>query len=216
MKILLVEDDSDLAAALGWSLKSEGFDTKRADCLEAAKQLLNDEAPDLVLLDVMLPDGEGYEFCEYIRNRDAQLPVIFLTALDGEKEVVKAFGAGADDYVTKPFRMAELVARIRSKLRLRQRHGDLNIDANRLCLWNKDERIDLSPNEYRLLKLFTEHGGVISREQIMKSIFDTDEYADPNTASVYVKRLRDKLKQVYGHDPIQTVRGEGYRWEEAE
>ena len=130
--------------------------------------------------------------------------------------MVAAFGAGADDYVTKPFRTAELVARIRSKFRLRQRHGDLNIDANRLCLWNKDERIDLSPNEYRLLKLFTEHGGVISREQIMKSIFDTDEYADPNTASVYVKRLRDKLKQVYGHDPIQTVRGEGYRWEEAE
>ena len=116
MKILLVEDDSDLAAALGWSLKSEGFDIKRAECLEAAKQLLNDEAPDLVLLDVMLPDGEGYEFCEYIRNRDAQLPVIFLTALDGEKEVVKAFGAGADDYVTKPFRTAELVARIRLRM----------------------------------------------------------------------------------------------------
>ena len=217
MKILMVEDDENLATALGWSLKSEGFEVQRAACLEEAKQQLDENEPDLVLLDVMLPDGEGYEFCEYIRKKDARLPVIFLTALDGESQVVKAFGAGADDYVTKPFRTAELVARIRSKLRGREMKGGLHLDENRLCLRRKDERIDLSPNEYRLLKLFMEHAGeVVSREQIMKSILDTDEYADPNAVSVYVKRLREKLKGEDGKDPIQTVRGEGYRWEEQE
>ena len=211
----MVEDDENLATALGWSLKSEDFEVHRAACLEKAKQLLDEKEPDLVLLDVMLPDGEGYEFCEYIRKKDARLPVIFLTALDGESQVVKAFGAGADDYVTKPFRTAELIARIRSKLRGREMKGGLHLDENRLCLRRKDERIDLSPNEYRLLKLFMEHAGeVVSREQIMKSIMDTGEYADPNAVSVYVKRLREKLKDEEGKDPIQTVRGEGYRWEE--
>ncbi len=215
MRILLVEDDDNLATALGWSLRSEGFEVQRATCLEEAKRQLDGAEPDLVLLDVMLPDGEGYDFCEYIRKKDARLPVIFLTALDGESQVVKAFGAGADDYVTKPFRTAELIARIRSKLRGREMKGGLHLDENRLCLRRKDERIDLSPNEYRLLKLFMEHANeVVSREQIMKSILDTDEFADPNAVSVYVKRLREKLKGEDGKDPIQTVRGEGYRWEE--
>lgn len=215
MRILLVEDDENLATALGWSLKDEGFDTLKAGSIKEAKDYFGKEDIDLVLLDVTLPDGEGYEFCEHVRSTDARLPIIFLTAMDAENQVVRAFSSGADDYVTKPFRMAELVARIRSKLRGRQVIGSFQIDESRLCLRKKDERIDLSPNEYRLLKLFTEHSGeVLGKDQIIKELWGAGGFADNNAVAVYIKRLREKLKDENGNDPIKTVRGEGYRWED--
>ncbi|MCR5250297.1 MAG: response regulator transcription factor [Lachnospiraceae bacterium] len=215
MKILLLEDDENLADALVYSLKGEGITAVRADCIAAAQELLGAESFDLALLDVMLPDGDGYGLCEWIRKRDASLPVIFLTALEDESNVVRGFGAGADDYVSKPFRMGELVARIRANVRRSGGGQEKKLDDTRLCIWKKDERIDLAPGEYKLLKLLMEENGrTVSKERILERLWGGDVSGmDDHAVPVYIRRLRDKLDGGAAKSCIGTVRGEGYRWE---
>ena len=215
MKILLLEDDENLASALIYSLKGEGITAVHADGIAAAKERMEAEAFDLALLDVMLPDGSGYELCEWIRRRDESLPVIFLTALEDEKNVVQGFGAGADDYVSKPFRMGELLARIRANVRRNGRGQEKKLDDTRLCIWKKGIRIDLAPGEYKLLKLLMEENGeTVSKERILKRLWGADpDGMDANAVPVYIRRLREKLDESGEKSCIGTVRGEGYRWE---
>ena len=215
MKIFLLEDDENLADALVYSLKSEGMETFHASCIAEAREKFGKGSFDLALLDVMLPDGSGYEFCEWIRKRDADIPVIFLTALEDEAHVVQAFGTGADDYVVKPFRTGELLARIRANVRRAGGSREKKLDETRLCVWKHGERIDLSPGEYKLLKHLTEEEGrILSREQLLGLIWESDTSGmDANTISVYIKRLREKLDDGTGKSCITTIRGEGYRWE---
>ena len=225
MKILLIEDDYNLALGLKYSLKDEGFEVVYENTLSSGKENYLRENPDLILLDITLPDGNGYDFCEFVREKDKNIPVIFLTALEKEECVVKGFGLGADDYVTKPFRVSELTARIRAhykryeslkksnpQMSQIEANPDFKIDQTRLCIWKKGERIDLTPTEYKIVRKLTENPGeTVSRDALLECCWDTTgEYLDVNTLSVHIKRIREKLGENDKEGHIRTVRGEGY------
>lgn len=222
-KILLVEDDSTLAIGLEYSLKNEGYEIDVANNLFKARELFSVGNYQLILLDVMLPDGNGYEFCKEIRE-ESNIPIIFLTACDEEVNVVMGLDIGADDYISKPFRIRELISRIKSVLR---RYGEDGLgkvlvsgDIKLYFLEGKVEKygeeVSLTPIEYKLLANFMKNPNqVLSRSNILESLWDTGgEFVDDNTLSVYIKRLREKIEDnsstpIY----IKTVRGLGYKWD---
>lgn len=226
MKILLIEDDSNLALGLKYSLKEEGFEVIHAENINNGKENFQNQTSDLILLDIMLPDGNGYEFCKWVRERDKDIPIIFLTAIENEESVVKGFGLGADDYVIKPFRVNELVARIRAHYKrvenskdklnseISDSYKDFKLDHTRLCIWNKDKRIDLTPAEYKILRKLIECSGeIVSREALTECLWENaGEYLDANTLSVHIKRIREKLGEGENSELIQTIRGEGYKF----
>lgn len=226
MKILLIEDDSNLALGLKYSLKEEGFEVIHAENINNGKEKFQNQTSDLILLDIMLPDGNGYEFCKWVRERDKDIPIIFLTAIENEESVVKGFGLGADDYVIKPFRVNELVARIRAHYKrvenskdklnseISDSYKDFKLDHTRLCIWNKDKRIDLTPAEYKILRKLIECSGeIVSREALTECLWENaGEYLDANTLSVHIKRIREKLGEGEKSELIQTIRGEGYKF----
>lgn len=225
-KILLVEDDFALSMGISYSLKSEGYELREAGTLEAAKKIFEEEGwdLDLILLDVMLPDGTGFEFCEEIRKKGSQVPIIFLTAVSDEINIVKGLDMGADDYITKPFRVKELEARIKANIRRNVKDKgtavsgyqvkDLWIDSNRCTVKKGGEEIFLTPSEYRLLlELVTHPNQTLSRTQLMERLWDVDQaFVDDNTLSVYIKRLREKIEDDSKNpEMIVTVRGLGYQ-----
>ena len=220
-KLLLVEDDSALVLRLREYLSSEGFHCLSADTQAAAVALLDAEKPDLSLVDITLPEGNGFAVCAYARERG--VPVIFLTASGDELNTVTGLDMGADDYIAKPFRPKELVSRIRSVLRRTSgnheeiRLGDLRVDTTKGTVMRGDRQIWLSALEYRLFMFFLNHRGqIMTREQLLDEIWDSaGEYVSDNTLTVYIKRLREKLEKD-PQDPhlILTVRGIGYRLEE--
>lgn len=226
MKILLIEDDSNLALGLKYSLKEEGFEVIHAENINNGKENFQNQTSDLILLDIMLPDGNGYEFCKWVRKRDKDIPIIFLTAIENEESVVKGFGLGADDYVIKPFRVNELVARIKAHYKrvenskdklnseISDSYKDFKLDHTRLCIWNKDKRIDLTPAEYKILRKLIECSGeIVSREALTECLWENaGEYLDANTLSVHIKRIREKLGEGENSELIQTIRGEGYKF----
>lgn len=226
MKILLIEDDSNLALGLKYSLKEEGFEVIHAENINNGKEIFQNQTSDLILLDIMLPDGNGYEFCKWVRERDKDIPIIFLTAIENEESVVKGFGLGADDYVIKPFRVNELVARIKAHYKrvenskdklnseISDSYKDFKLDHTRLCIWNKDKRIDLTPAEYKILRKLIECSGeIVSREALTECLWENaGEYLDANTLSVHIKRIREKLGEGENSELIQTIRGEGYKF----
>lgn len=221
-KILVVEDDQTIALGIEYSLKQEGFQAKVAYDFATAKAVLQQETFDLVLLDISLPDGNGFDLCRLIRER-SDTPVIFLTARDEEVNVVMGLDMGADDYVTKPFRVRELVSRIKSVLRRygkqsasssEIRLGDLLIDTAQARVFKKEKEIELTSMEYRLLLILANHAGqVLSRQQILEQIWDVaGDFVNDNTLSVYIKRLREKVEDDPHHPQlIHTVRGLGYK-----
>ena len=222
-KILLVEDDYALALGTEYALQAEGYEVVTAGRIEQAYEMQRESRPDLILLDVMLPDGNGYDFCRKIRQEGCQTPIIFLTAVGEEVNIVQGLECGADDYVTKPYRVKELLSRIAANLR-RYRLTQSNVEPEgyhfgQHCFYPKEfrlyrngELVDCTPNDLRLLgELIAHEGQVLERGQILERLFDTQEsFVDDNTLSVYMKRLRGKL----GEDAeyIETVRGVGYRF----
>ena len=220
-KLLLVEDDSALVLRLREYLSAEGFHCLSADTQAAAVALLDAEKPDLSLVDIALPEGNGFAVCAYASERG--VPVIFLTASGDELNTVTGLDMGADDYIAKPFRPKELVSRIRSVLRRTSgnhgeiRLGDLRVDTAKGTVMRGDRQIWLSALEYRLFMFFMNHRGqILTREQLLDEIWDSaGEYVSDNTLTVYIKRLREKLEKD-PQDPhlILTVRGIGYRLEE--
>lgn len=220
-KILLVEDDFALAMGTEYALQSEGYQVLCADTLQKARGFLEEEI-DLVLLDVMLPDGNGYAFCKEIRERGMEMPIIFLTAVAEEANIVQGLELGADDYVTKPYRVKELLSRIGANMR-RQRMlqgkapGMYSFGKHRFLpeefrLLNGEGVVECTVSELRLLKeLVTNEGVVLTRTVLLERLYDVDGmFIDDNTLSVYLKRLRDKLGEDAGY--IETVRGVGYRF----
>lgn len=224
-KILLVEDDRAVALAVIYSLKKEGFVVEHAINLKTARSFLAEDI-DIILLDLMLPDGDGYGLCSEIREDGNDVPIIFMTACDEESNVVTGLELGADDYVTKPVKIRELVARINAVLRRKGRiekvvKSDVmkseNIELNKGShMVKKDgEEVSLTVNEFKLLQMLMENApNVLTRNMILEKLWDVDEsYIDANTLSVYIKRLREKI-EVDGANPslIITVRGVGYKW----
>ncbi|MFL0249467.1 response regulator transcription factor [Clostridium neuense] len=225
IKILLVEDDMAITVGVEYALKKEGFSVSSAKNIKEAKEKLNNEAFNLMLLDVLLPDGSGYDLCKELRTSDSNLPIIFMTACDEEVNVVLGLDLGGDDYITKPVRIKELVSRINAVLRRnkvisnepprRMQTGNIVIEPLKFKIFKDGKEINLTSMEYKLILLFIENkGNVLSRSTIIEKLWDIDgNFVDENTLNVYIKRLREKIEEnLKEPEYIQTVRGLGYRW----
>ncbi|HEX2927127.1 MAG TPA: response regulator transcription factor [Ruminiclostridium sp.] len=223
MNILLVEDDAPLAMGIQYALKKQGFVVAIAKNIEEAHQLFGEDVQ-LILLDVTLPDGNGYDFCKQIRQTSS-VPIIFMTALDDEPNVVFGLDIGGDDYISKPVRTSELISRINAVLR-RQKPAD-GTDTRKITSGNVvveplkckvsvgSEEVYLTAVEYKLLLVLLENKGiVVTRSTIIEKLWDIDgNFVDYNTLNVYMKRLREKI-ETGDEKHIETVRGLGYMWKE--
>ena len=216
-RILLVEDDAQITASLSAFLQSEGFSVETATGETRARQLVEQTAPGLLLVDVQLAEGSGFGVCAYARSRG--LPVIFLTASGDESSVVLGLDMGADDYIAKPFRPRELVSRIRSVLRRYGKEktlvplGGVMVDTEKGRVTRDGRDVYLSALEYRLLLVFVNNpNGIITRDRLLDELWDAaGEFVTNNALTVYIKRLREKIETDHA-DPqiIRTVRGIGY------
>lgn len=227
-KILLLEDDMSLIDGLKYSLKKNGFDVDFVRTVnEALSHLVELHKYDILILDVTLPDGTGFEICEKVRGYGNSIPIIFLTASDEEVNIIRGLDCGGDDYITKPFKLGELCSRIRALLRRAGLSnsdtattiecGDIKIDllGSRVLLRRKP--LELTAAEYRLVCLLVRNANrIITRELILDELWDsTGDYVDNNTLSVYVRRLREKIETDPSHpEHLLTVRGFGYQWKE--
>ncbi len=222
-RILLVEDDATLAMAIEYTLKNEGYKVDVAESLGMGKDLVNYNSYNLILLDIMLPDGSGFDLCEYVR-KDQDTPIIFLTVQDEEVNIVMGLDMGGDDYITKPFRIKELLSRIKAILRRTSNPsiGEVLISANiRLNIleakaFNKKQLLALTPSEYRLLIFLMNHPHqALSRSKLLQNLWDFDgEFVDDNSLSVYIRRLREKIEtNPSSPQYIKTIRGLGYLWD---
>lgn len=222
-KLLLVEDDGALAMGIEFTLKDEGYEVITASTFNDGKELFESEDFDLIILDVNLPDGNGYNLCKYIRTKK-DTPVIFLTALDEEVNVVVGFEMGGDDYITKPFRVKELLLRIKAILRRKSKttsqenkliSGDIIVDTSTAIVKKNDKEIALTAQEYKLILIFMSKAEVVmKREEILEELMEgAGAFFDENTLSVYIKRIREKIEE-NPKEPqyIVTVRGLGYKW----
>ena len=228
-KILLLEDDISLVDGLKYSLKKNGFETEIVRTVsEALNSIGNIGKYDLLILDVTLPDGTGFDVCEAVRRQGQQVPIIFLTASDEEVNIIRGLDSGGDDYITKPFRLGELCSRIRALLRRAGvsnagnttviECGDITVDllGSRALLNGKN--LELTSAEYRLLCLLVRNvNRIVTREIILSELWDeAGNFVDNNTLSVYVRRLREKVETDPSHPRhLITVRGFGYQWKEA-
>lgn len=224
MNILLVEDDVTLAMGIEYSLKNEGFNVYTVGKIKDAKEKISNSHIDIILLDVNLPDGNGYELCKEVRV-DSEVPIIFLTACDEEVNIVMGLDLGADDYITKPVRVRELVARINAVAR---RKGvvskdkednkiivkDIKVLPLKYEVYKGEEKLQLTSVEYKLLLLLIENSGnVLTRKTLLEKLWDIEgDFIEESTLTVYIKRLREKLKEDKESPYIETVRGIGYKW----
>lgn len=226
-RILLVEDDLSLLGGLSFAVKKEGYGADVARTILEAEELWADGKYDLVILDVSLPDGSGFDLCRKMR-RTSKVPIMFLTAADEETNMIMGLDIGGDDYITKPFKLAVFLSRVNALLRrssnFSQESPELNSNDIRVELvkgevYKKGEQIDLTASEYKLLCLFMEHPDIVlSPEQILNRLWDCDEkYVDNNTLTVYIRRLRTKVEDDPGKpERIVTVRRMGYKWNTAD
>lgn len=220
MDIFFLEDDEAIGIGLTYSLENEGYNVTLAKSVKEAEKIIDEKEFSLYILDLTLPDGSGYDVCKRIKAK-GDLPVIFLTAYDDEVNVIMGFELGADDYISKPFRVKELMLRIKSVMRRYSNEtsdgiikiNNLKINTNEAKVYKNNEEIILTAMEYRLLLiLLSNRGKVLSRTALLENIWDVaGDFVEDNTLTVYIKRLRDKIEE----DPakpefIKTVRGLGY------
>lgn len=196
--IILTEDDENLSYGLNYALKKEGYEVYPAGSLKESEELLLNCRADLIILDVNLPDGSGFDLCKKLRAKGENIPIVFLTACDDEVNVVMGLDLGGDDYITKPFKIAELLSRIRAVLRR--------------SAVREDENPELTRIEQQLVCLLKKNKNqILTRLQILELLWDNKgEFVDDNTLSVHISRLREKI----GSEHIQTVRGVGYQWKD--
>lgn len=224
-KILVVEDEEALSHLLSYNLGKEGFDVAVCSDGDEALIAVDEEKPDLILLDWMLPNTSGVEICRQVRaqTQTRDIPVIMLTARGEEEDRIRGLELGADDYVTKPFSMSELVARIRAVLRRTRptiagdvaTFADITLDRETCRVRRGGRDIHLGPTEFRLLDVLMQRPGrVFSREQLLDRVWGTDVYVEIRTVDVHVGRLRKALNRRGEADPIRTVRASGYALDE--
>ena len=216
-RILLLEDDTMIASGILYALESEGYETNHVTGIKDARSFIEHYNFDLAIIDMQLPDGTGFDVSEIFKNNATS--VIFLTVVDDENTIVRAFDEGAQDYIVKPFRIRELLARVRRILSANIKNGEKDniiyigyaaIHTDEAKVYVNDKIIDLTALEYRLLLIFASNKGILlTRQQILDKIWDADgNFVEDNTLTVYVKRLREKLGEAIH---IETVRGMGYR-----
>lgn len=225
-RLFLLEDDLSLLNGLSFAVKKQGYEIDTARTALEAEGMWADGKYDLVILDVSLPDGSGFDFCRKIR-RTSKVPIIFLTAADEETDIIMGLDIGADDYITKPFKLAIFLSRINALLRRSDNFnqaeteltsGGITIRLLKGEVYKNEKKVELTANEYKLLRLFMENPDqVLSPEQILGRLWDCrEDYVDPNTLTVYIRRLRTKIEDNPGKpDRIITVRRMGYKWNTA-
>ncbi len=222
-RIFFVEDDLSLINGLSFAIQKQSYEIEIARTSLEAEKLWRDEVYDLVILDVSLPDGSGYDLCQKIRQT-SRVPIIFLTAADEETDIIMGLDLGGDDYITKPFKLAVFLSRVNALLRRSENfsQGDAELRANDITMrllkhevYKSGVLVDLTASEYKLLRLFMEHPNqVLSPEQILGRLWDCEEnYIDSSTLTVYIRRLRTKIEDDPGRpQKIVTVRRSGYKW----
>ena len=219
--VLLVEDEPAQREVLAYNLEAEGFEVMRAGDGEEALLMIDEVPPDIILLDWMLPNVSGIELCRRLKSRSGTraIPVIMISARSEEVDRVRGLETGADDYVIKPYSVAELMARVRTQLRRvrpatvgeRLEYQDIILDAGTHRVMRDERELKLGPTEFRLLATFMEKPGrVFSREQLLDRVWGRDIYVDTRTVDVHIGRLRKALMSFGGEDPLRTVRGAGY------
>ena len=219
MRVLVVEDEQRLAAGLRNGLEAEGFAVDVALDGSDGLWMAREHPYDAIVLDILLPGINGYKICQTLRREGVWTPILMLTAKGGEWDEVEGLDTGADDYLTKPFSYAVLLARLRALLRRGARErptvleaGDLRVDPAARRAWRGDVEVDLTPRELALLEfLVRRRGEVVSKREILQHVWDDDFEGDPNIVEVYVRRLRNKLDRPFGRVSIQTMRWAGYR-----
>ncbi len=226
-QILLVEDDLSLIGGLSFAVKKEGYGIAVARTSLEADALWSDGKYDLVILDVSLPDGSGFDLCRKMRLT-SKVPIMFLTAADEETDMIMGLDIGGDDYITKPFKLAVFLSRVNALLRRSSNFSqeapelssnDIRVELVKGEVYKKGEPIDLTASEYKLLCLFMENPDIVlSPEQILNRLWDCNEnYVDNNTLTVYIRRLRTKIEDNPGKpEKVVTVRRMGYKWNTAE
>lgn len=226
-RALIIEDETAIATLLEYNLGKEGFETAIATDGEEGLLKVEETKPDIVILDWMLPKVSGIEVCRRLRSSTdtRNIPIIMLTARSEESDRIRGLETGADDYLTKPFSTAELVARVRAVLRRIRpalvddtvTHGDIRIDRASHKVWRDDKEIHLGPTEFRLLDHLIQHPGrVFSREQLLNAVWGSDVFVEVRTVDVHIGRLRKALNIHKQGDPVRTVRSAGYALEVAE
>ena len=219
--ILIVEDEAALATMLRYNLEKEGYRVCEAGDGEEALTMVSERKPDMVVLDWMLPSLSGIEVCRQLRRKPVtrELPIIMLTARGEEGDKIRGLNTGADDYMTKPFSLPELMARIRAMLRRVQpvpqkgllQYGDISMDLAAHRVTRGERPVHLGPTEFRLLQFFMQHpGNVFSREELLNAVWGPDIYVEPRTVDVHIRRLRKALNGEQDSDIIRTVRAAGY------
>jgi two-component system OmpR family response regulator len=222
VRILVVEDERKMAGLLRRGLEEEGYSVDVAMTGTDAIWVAAENPYDAVILDVMLPDIDGFAVCRELRSRERWMPVLFLTARDAVDDRVAGLDLGADDYLTKPFSFEELLARIRALIRRGPSErpavlaiGDLSLDPARHRVTRGNVEVDLTAKEFALLEyLMRRPGEVLSRTQILEHVWDFGFDGDSNVVDVYIRYLREKIDRPFGLDSIETVRGSGYRLRE--
>ncbi len=224
MKLLIIEDDLSLINGLSFAIKKQGYELEIARTSAEADAVFDNGKFDLVILDVSLPDGSGFDICKKIRLT-SNVPIIFLTAADEETDIIMGLDIGGDDYITKPFKLAVLLSKINAILRrsndFNTEHTELSSNGIRVELlknkvYKNGALLDLTASEYRLLCMFMENPDIVlTAEQILSKLWDCSEnYIDNNTLTVYIRRLRTKIEDNPGEPKmIVTVRGLGYKWQ---
>ena len=223
--ILIVEDEEPLTVLLRYNLEAEGYEVEAVARGDEAELRLRERRPDLLILDWMLPGLSGIELCRRLRARSdtAQLPILMLTARGEENERIRGLATGADDYVVKPFSLPELMARVKAILRRARpeavspalKSGELELDRETIRVRRGGREVRLGPTEFRLLEfLMKSPGRVFSREQLLDAVWGRDVYVDERTVDAHVGRLRRALNRGRARDPIRTVRGAGYAFDE--
>ncbi len=219
MRVLVVEDEKRFAAGLRTGLEAEGFAVDVALTGVDGLWMAREHTYDAILLDIMLPGVNGYKICTALRAERIWTPILMLTAKDGEWDEVEGLDTGADDFLSKPFSYAVLLARLRALIRRGGRErpavlaaGDLRLDPAQRRAWRGEAEVELTPRELALLEfLLRRRGEVVSKREILAHVWDGDFEGDPNIVEVYVRHLRNKLDRPFGRNSIETARGFGYR-----
>lgn len=215
-KIFLLEDDIFLRDGLCELLENAEYAVVSAGTIKEAVEAVKGSAFSLLILDVMLPDGSGFDFCQRLRSMGVSTPILFLTACDDEIQIVRGLDSGADDYVTKPFKLLELLSRVRALIRRNTvstfTSREIMVDTNNMTVKKNGEVIFVTKTEFQILSCLIRNSGVIiTRATLLQNIWDDNgNFIDDNTLSVHMSRLREKI----GAEHITTIRGVGYRWEE--
>lgn len=217
-KVLLVEDNSSIAEGIKYAMEKEQLSITICENMEKSKKCIDSNEYELILLDIMLPDGNGLTLYQYIKSK-YNIPIFFVTAKDTEDDIVKGIELGADDYIIKPFRMRELIARIKSVLKRNEpssviKIGNIMFDEKNNTIYKNDEQITLTALEYKLMSILVENRGrLVTREYLLSRIWDiSSNFVNDNTLTVYMKRLREKIEDMPNQPKIiKTIRGIGYK-----